>query len=146
MLYSQWGNHNSGVKTVYAEELRRQFPQCFDGNEMIHEVYPLTMQVDGNPNKTVVFLPEYVEFTINGQRIIMCHFPIYSHNKVGHGSWMICGHSHGSCKLTHKDKGMGKRLDVGIESFGRPITFGELKAFMAKREIHLVDHHNSETT
>ncbi len=145
-LWTHLGNHNSGHKLVYAEALREQFPQCFEGNDMVNEVYPLSWQVDGDPNKTVIFLPEYSEATINGRRVIMCHFPIISHNKVGHGSWMICGHSHSSCALTNKDTGVGKRLDLGIESFGRPITFAELRRFMDARPVHSYDHHDHTTT
>lgn len=146
VLYSFLGNHNSGLKSIYTEVLHDQYPDCFDGNDMEAEVYPLCYYPTSDPAKMVVFLPEYAEATVNGQRIIMCHFPILSHNKVGHGSWMLCGHSHGSCAMTNKDTGVGKRLDLGIESFGRPITFVELKRFMDAREIHTVDHHDHTTT
>ena len=95
--------------------------------------------------KKVVFLPEYVEAHINGQRMTLCHYPIASHHKVGHSSWMCCGHSHSSLPMTNKDTGVGKRLDLGVESFGRPITFVELKRFMDARPTHSYDHHNETT-
>jgi calcineurin-like phosphoesterase family protein len=141
-LYTLLGNHNSGVKVAYNEALKIQYPEAA---LLGAEVYPLSIHVDGDPLKKVVFLPEYVEANINGQRCTLCHFPIASHHKVGHGSWMCAGHSHSSLPMTNKDTGVGKRIDLGIESFGRPITFAELKRFMDARPTHSYDHHNSET-
>lgn len=143
VLYHLWGNHNSGGKAIYNEALQIQYP---DAALRGAEVYPLTICVDGDPQKQIVFLPTYLEANINGQRITLCHYPIISHHKAGHGSIMLAGHSHGSCAITNKDTGIGKRLDLGIESFGRPITFDELKKFMDKRPVHSYDHHSSSTT
>lgn len=145
-LYAHLGNHNSGQKLVYAEAMRTQFPQCFEGNDMTCEVYPLKSPVDGDPNKIVVFMPEYAEYTINGTRVVCCHFPIVSHNKIGHGSLMLCGHSHQSLPLTNRDTGQGKRLDLGIEGWGRPLTFGEVKHHLKNRPTDSWDHHDQTTT
>lgn len=142
VLYSLLGNHNSGVKMAYTQALKTQYP---DAATRGAEVYPLETCVDGNPAKKVVFLPEYLEAHINGQRCTLCHYPIASHHKAGHGSWMLAGHSHSSLPMTNKDTGVGKRIDLGIESFGRPITFAELKRFMDARPTHSYDHHNETT-
>ena len=146
-LYCLLGNHNSGQSQLYKHELKEQFPNVFseDGFDF-YEVYPLWHHVDGNINKSVCFLPEYIEAVVNGQRITLTHFPIISHHKNGHGSWMVCGHSHGSCEFTNIKTGKGKLLDIGIESFGRPLTFNELKTFMDKRETISFDHHSDKTT
>lgn len=146
-LYALLGNHNSGQSQLYKTELKSQFPNVFHENGYdFYEVYPLWHNVDGNPNKKVCFLPEYLEAYVNGQRMTLSHFPIISHHKAGHGAWMVCGHSHGSCEFTNVAKGKGKMLDIGIESFGRPLTFAELKAFMDKREAVSFDHHSEKTT
>jgi len=144
-LYLLLGNHNSGQVQVYKEALAAYgMPQADIDKGM--EIYPLSYYVDGDPNKEVIFLPEYIEANINGQRITLCHYPIISHHKAGHGSWMLCGHSHGSCEFTNVQSGKGLRLDIGIESFGRPLNFREIKDFMAKREVISFDHHHEKTT
>lgn len=146
-LYCLWGNHNASSKAAYLEEIKIQFQNLIseDGREF-YEVYPLWHDVDGNPEKKVCFLPEYVEARINGHHIILSHYPIYSHHKQGHGSIALSGHCHGNCKLTNKNTGIGKRLDVGVESFGRPISFREVLSLMRGREIDMTDHHSKETT
>ncbi len=141
ILYLMLGNHNSGLKKVYAERLGLDFPSAA-ANQM--EAYPLTWEF--KQDRFVIFLPEYAEAFINGQHIVMCHFPIIAHNRVGHGAWHLCGHSHGTCEITNVDTASGLRLDVGVESFGRPITFGELKMRFADRKVTLFDHHNEATT
>lgn len=141
-LYMICGNHVSGRSAIYKEELKVQFPDVFhpNGHDFL-EVYPLTYKVDKNPFKQVVFLPTYVEVVINGDRFVLCHYPIYSHHKQSHKSIHLSSHCHGNCKLTNKNTGKGLRLDVGIESFGRPITLAEVKSFMSKREPDITDHH-----
>jgi calcineurin-like phosphoesterase family protein len=146
-LYCLLGNHNSGQSQLYKNELAKQFPNAISANGYdFHEVYPLWHNVDADPNKQVCFLPEYVEAYVNGQRMTLCHFPIVSHHKAGHGAWMICGHSHGSCEFTNTKTGKGKLLDIGIESFGKPLTFNDLKDFFSKREVISFDHHSDKTT
>lgn len=154
-LYCLLGNHNSGQSNVYRRVLGEQFENAFppkqgnpfdvDLNSKNHyEVYPLWYEI--NSEKKVCFLPEYFEIRVGQQKIVLCHFPIVSHHKNGHGSWMVCGHSHGSCEFSQKNANKGKILDVGIESFGRPISFFELKTIMDKKDIVSYDHHSSKTT
>jgi len=144
--YVLFGNHTSGQRQTYIKELLCQFPNSMDGYGLFYEVYPLRLNIDGNPEKTVIFLPEYAEIQINSTLITLCHYPIISHNKLGHGSYMICGHSHASCQITNKDSGTGFRLDVGIESFGRPLSLKEVKYHLRNRTTDSFDHHNEKTT
>lgn len=84
------------------------------------------------------------EFTVNGQMIVACHYPISSWNKVRKGSWLIHGHIHnkGSSRFT----GDGKTMDIGMDGHPefRPYSFEELKNIMDKRPAKtgiLEDHH-----
>lgn len=141
------GNHTSGQRQAYIQSLRAQYPSAVnDKGEIIHEVYPLVVPLDGNPNKLVVFLPQYVEAHVNSTQLVLCHYPVLSHNSIGHGSIHLCSHSHGSCALTNKDTGEGLRLDVGVESFGRPLNLKEIKYHLRNRTTDSYDHHDHKTT
>jgi calcineurin-like phosphoesterase family protein len=148
-LYLLLGNHNSGQAQRYKRDLRQFHPEVFGqdehGQEDFREVYPLWTNVDFNNFKNICFLPEYVEASINGVRFVLCHYPIYSHNKLGAGAIHLSGHCHGNNNLTNKDTGKGKRLDVGIESFGRPINLTEVLNHLKQRDLDVVDHHGETT-
>ena len=67
------------------------------------------------------------EINIQGQRIILCHYPIAE----GHwhhaykGTWMLFGHVHG----TFQNK--GKSLDIGVDCWDyTPVSFQDLKKKM----------------
>lgn len=139
-LYVGAGNHISGHLAVYKEAIS-QYPGALDGGQLKYEVYPLTYHVDGNPNKRVVFMPAYFEMSVGGHHIVCCHYPILSFNKQSKGSLLVTGHSHSSCALTNKDTGLGRRLDVGVESFGRPVSLTEIKRHLSGRDLDLRDHH-----
>lgn len=82
--------------------------------------------------------PSYHEATVNGQMIVMCHFPIIEWNRCHRGSWHLHGHVHG------KDVGLGefKALDVGIDNSTdmRLFSFDHVAEIMSTRAIrkHLV--------
>lgn len=145
-LYCLTGNHFSGRSAVYKEELKLQFPNVFSEDGLQHsEVYPLWHNIDGNPFKQIVFLPTYVEAKINGWHFVLCHFPIYSHHKQSHGAIGLFGHCHQNCALTNKNTGKGKRLDLGLEGFGRPITLAEVNTHLKNRDLDVVDHHDESS-
>jgi len=144
-LYLLIGNHVSGHLQLYKETIAAQFPTALVDGRLAYEVYPLTHHLDGDPNRALVFLPVYAEFSVGGQLIVCCHYPIASHNKQGHGSLMLAGHCHGNFPLTNKDTGQGLRLDVGVDSFGRPVSLTEIKAHLRGRDLNVVDHHGKDT-
>lgn len=85
---------------------------------------------------------DYRELRIDGQKIIMCHFAMRVWNKSHHGAWMLFGHSHGTLPP------FGKSVDVGVDAPHvtgkpeyRPLSFHEVKTFMDKQEMSVVDHH-----
>lgn len=78
----------------------------------------------------------YHEMKVEGQKIILFHFPIASWHAVHHGSWHLHGHSHGSSPP------VGKRMDVGVDCHAlHPVSFREVARVMATREIASGDGH-----
>jgi calcineurin-like phosphoesterase family protein len=140
-LYLLWGNHNSGQGQAYKNTLFRNYPTAIDYDGTLkYEVYPLDFELDNNPNRRVVFLHQYATVQVNKQLFVLCHFPIISHERMGHNSIHICGHSHGDLPLTRPDTGLGKRLDVGIESFGGPVAASYVIELLSHRDLDVRDH------
>jgi len=76
------------------------------------------------------------------QQIVMSHYPILSWNREHHGSWMIHGHCHGSLMKSNQDYYKRKVLDVGCNCIDyRPISYGEIKNIMTKKEVSNIGHH-----
>lgn len=142
-LYVGAGNHVSGHVAVYKEAIS-QYPAALEDGQLRYEVYPLTHYVDGNPNKRIVFMPVYFELSVGGHRIVCSHYPILSFNHQSKGSTLVTGHSHGSCRLSNKDTGEGRRIDVGVESFGAPVSLTEIKRHLNGRTLDIRDHHSGE--
>ena len=86
---------------------------------------------------------EDVRMVVMGdQRIWLSH---YAHRVWPHshrGCWMLCGHSHGTLKEALPNANYGKILDVGVDVHNySPLSFGDVKRMMDKKEITHVDHH-----
>jgi calcineurin-like phosphoesterase family protein len=136
-LYICLGNHLSGHKQAYTEAVQRRFADLDNLDDTIAaEVYPLTDSVDGDPAKTVTFLPEYVEISVAKTQFVLCHYALTSWHHMGRGNPMLHGHSHGS--LTEK---LNRRRDVGIECYGGPVSLAQLLREMEGEEPAKVDHH-----
>ncbi len=137
-LYLLWGNHTSGQRQAYVKHLVLQFPNLVKDNQILAEVYPLRVNFEG---RDVIFLPQYVEIVVNSDELILCHYPLYSFNSQSRNATMLSGHVHGNCKLTNRDTGNGRRLDLGVEGFPYPATLTEIKNILKNRDIDSVDHH-----
>lgn len=130
-LYIMPGNHYAGWRQVF--------------NKLDKNTNELVL----SPNKRVIFVPNYLDAIINGQSIVMSHYPILSWNGMGGGSWMLFGHVHGS--LSESELGRmyleqaGKTLEVSVEVAPEPLTFGEIRIKMDKKERGKVDHHGKDT-
>lgn len=148
------GNHVSGHRQIYLKTLKSAFPNAFINDELspAFEVYPLSYNVNGDPNKQVIFVPQYAEVQINSTKLVLSHFPIRSWNYMGHGSLMIHGHQHYSDPSSHAvNLDSGKVLDVSVEGLcayneGKPINLIQIKKILDKKKIKEVDHHNKNTT
>lgn len=78
---------------------------------------------------------------VQGQKIMLCHYPMVSWRSSHHGSWMLHGHCHGCL-----DEGRlpeARRMDVGVDTnpMLAPYSFEDVRAFMQNRGIDQVDHH-----
>lgn len=62
---------------------------------------------------------------------VFCHYPMLSWPGSTHGSWHLCGHSHGT--VTTPEHVL--RLDVGVDVFEyKPIPWFEIMRIMAQKE------------
>jgi calcineurin-like phosphoesterase family protein len=88
-----------------------------------------------------IWIKDYFELTVNGQFIVLHHYPELTWNKGHHGSWMLHGHCHHSIDHLNVDT---TRLDVGVDGPGfdySPLSFDEVKEIMDKKNYKAVDHH-----
>lgn len=74
-----------------------------------------------------------IEINIEGQKIILNHYPLKSWKDIENGSWLLSGHEHGNFKDIEK----GKMLDIGWCRFKKPLSFLEIKEIMDSRKIEL---------
>lgn len=131
------GNHNSGVKQAYTEAVRMRFADLDNLDGTISAgVYPLTVPVDGDPGREVTFLPEYAEVTVGKLDLVLCHYGLASWHHMAGGALHFHGHSHNSLKPL-----MPRRVDVGIDHFGRPVSLADLVRLVGNQTPAVVDHH-----
>ena len=122
-LFVMPGNHNSGWKQVFEEQR--------------NNVWAL------NANKQVVFIPNYVEAYINGQLIVMSHYPILSFNGQSKNSICLYGHVHGNLAKNEIGKlyQKARALEVTVENCPEPISFKEVKTYFRNKPPVSFDHH-----
>lgn len=105
-----YGNHDKTIKR--SEALKSQFVQTCD----------------------------YHEISIEGQDIVLCHYPMLTWNKSSHGSWHLHGHCHHNLKYPFKMK----ILDVGVdgpEYNYSPLSFNDVSKRLKSIEPEFPDHH-----
>jgi len=84
--------------------------------------------------------------TIGKHKFFLSHYAHRVWDKSHHGVIHLYGHSHASI-----DDNWGKSMDVGVDNarklFGayRPFYLEEILEIMNKREVKILDHHNSST-
>lgn len=65
----------------------------------------------------------YAELVVEGQRLILCHYPFRTWNQMGRRSINLHGHSHGRLKP------MLRQFDVGVDARDlHPATLAEISA------------------
>lgn len=73
----------------------------------------------------------YAELTLDGQLVILCHYPFRTWNQMGKKSINLHGHSHGRLKP------LTRQFDVGVDPFFlRPVTF--LEILKSRRRLLMV--------
>ena len=81
------------------------------------------------------WLGDLDEVSINGQRIVLCHYAMRVWNHSSHGAWHLYGHSHG--RLTTLDNSLS--MDVGVDTHDfRPWHFDEIRNRMKARAVSTV--------
>lgn len=71
---------------------------------------------------------EMVEFRINGQPIVVCHYAMRVWPASHYNSWLLYGHSHGNLPSE------GKSHDIGVDSNDfYPISHSEMINIMSKK-------------
>jgi calcineurin-like phosphoesterase family protein len=126
-LYLMPGNHHAGWKQLLANSQ--------------NGVWDLG-------HKKVYFIPNYLEIIVNNQSIVLCHYPIFSWNGQGGGSWMLYSHVHGSLQRSELGRTYqitGKNCEVSVETCSYPVTLEDLQRFFARRMLFSPDHHTSTT-
>ena len=126
-LYAMPGNHYSG------------WWQAFESAEQNILQYG---------EKTVIFLPNYAEFIVNGQSVVCSHYPHISWNGQGGGSYMLYSHVHGNLDKSELGRlyvKTGRNMEVSVEKYPSPVNFKEIRGFMSNREVTSPDHHDKST-
>jgi calcineurin-like phosphoesterase family protein len=69
---------------------------------------------------------DYLEIEVQGQKIVLSHFPHLVWNRAHKGAWMLHGHSHGS--LIYPNTLKNKRIaDIGVDCWDYfPVSFEQL--------------------
>ena len=130
-MWCLWGNHsNPHEKAIYRPERDKLLAPGVRANW----VYPVKY-------KNMTYLGHYHEITVNHQFIVLSHYAFQVWNESHHGSWCLCGHSHGSLPTTRIESDYGKILDLGWDLHHKPLSFNEVKAIMDRKPIQKVDHH-----
>lgn len=84
----------------------------------------------------------YYELNLDGVKVVLCHFPIESWNRMAHGAWHLHGHSHGNMKE------FGMRMDIGVDAIKdyTPTSYYRVKGLMKNRKPEFRDHHYPKET
>lgn len=124
-LYIMPGNHASGWKQVF-EEQKGIFWRP-------------------NSQKTVFFVPNYLEATVDHQLVVMSHYPILSFNGQSKGSFCLYGHVHGNLHYTAIGKmyNQARTMEVTVESCSVPISMVQVSETLSKIPSVVFDSHES---
>lgn len=91
----------------------------------------------GVSSKGFEFVKDYHELSIQGQKLVLSHYPLMTWNKAHKGSWQLHGHSHGNLRAPNTT-----RLDVGVDVHGfTPVSFESIRKLLSSRSFVPTDHH-----
>jgi calcineurin-like phosphoesterase family protein len=70
----------------------------------------------------------YAELELDGTRLILCHYPLRTWNRIGRGALNLHGHSHGRLAP------LPRQVDVGVDCWDfRPITLADIRVSPRRR-------------
>ncbi len=100
-------------------------------------------RVHGKVRKVFEEITDYKEISLNGNKIVLCHYPIIFFNRHHYGAYMFYGHVHNSheWQMTDNYRYELEQLDVKCNAYNvgvmvqnyEPVTFEEV---LANYETH----------
>ena len=123
-----WGNHNSCIRKHYEDTVTTEY-----GKDI--EVYPYAVG-------KITYLGYYGETIVNGQMIVIHHYPHQIWNQMQKGAWQLSGPSHYTNPTTPLDSTDNKILDVGWDGHGKPLSFPEIQKIMLNKNHVKQDKHH----
>ena len=138
-IYCLWGNHNSPTWAIYQREIQKIKEATkvhnLTGSSEDIEIYPLRY-------RNLVFFGNYQELVVDGQCMVLGHYPTYVWNSIKDGVWHLCGHSHYNLPFSKADNLEAKILDVGWDGQLKPYSMDDLRTIMNKKKVfNAGDHH-----
>ena len=83
------------------------------------------------------WIGDYKRIKVDGQAIVLFHYPLISWHGSARGAWHLHGHCHGNLKTT-----FGKMMDVGVDCWNfYPVELDKVALVMQGKELAVVDHH-----
>jgi len=145
---------NDGLDTIKDLFKKLKFKQAFvmGGNhtsgfkQLLEECEENIYRFD---DKEVILTPNYLEAFINGQSVVMSHYPILSFNGQAKASICLYCHVHGNLGKSEVGKAYinsGVRAyEVSVEVNPFPPNFADIKRIMKDKAAVSFDHHDSNT-
>lgn len=130
------GNHHAGLNDLFKDIIN-----CKDNVNSSRLDYVGRLTYNINLDKIIYLIPNYYEAIINGQFIVLSHYPILCHNQYKHGSFMLHSHVHGNLKDSLPTGRKGKILDCGPESIKEPLSLHEISQIMEEKPVWGESHH-----
>jgi calcineurin-like phosphoesterase family protein len=130
-----WGNHESSITRLYRKYRDTLYGQSIVLSENT-EIYPLKW-------KNLTFWGNYLEININGQCLVLSHYPFKVFNNSKQNYFALHSHCHNSLASSSIDAQEGKILDVGVDAFlDGPVSFDKIKEIMNKKPNKSFDKHH----
>jgi calcineurin-like phosphoesterase family protein len=135
VMIQRWNSKVGRLDTVYylgdfawyAEDGRRVLPKLNGRIHLIEGNHEVSSIVKGFQSHDI-----YREIEVEGQKIVLFHYPIRSWNGAFRGSWHLHGHVH--TMLDHIP--WGKSMDVGVDSHNfYPVSFEEVREIMVNKPL-----------
>jgi len=140
-IYCLWGNHNSPTWAIYQRQIQKIKDTTkvheLTGSAEDIEIYPLRY-------RNLVFFGNYQELVVDGQCMVLEHYPVHVWNNMKDGVWHLCGHSHYNLPFSKAENLESKILDVGWDGQLKPYSMDDLRTIMNKKKIFDAgDHHTN---
>jgi len=128
------GNHDHHIlKDSFIPNLEKQHDVIYEVSDKSRYRVFNSEKTDGDVTARDLFKEVHdgtgnkgISIEINGQKIILNHYPLDTWEGIEDGVWLLHGHEHS--KFIEQEK--GKILDLHWYRFKRPISFDEVKKIM----------------